>query len=425
MTTIAATAVAAVLLTAVAGGARADEPKQTSQQPKQTQQTGQQHSGREPAGQQGQQPGAQQQTGQQPDSARGQQDTAGDQQQRARMAPDQQQRQGMARDESGRMRARGTTLEDRIFVRLAERAWAGADFKIDASDGQVAISGTVPNEEAKQRILSLVRRTPGVTDVKDQMTIASASARQPAASAGARQPSAANVPDDQLEQRVAERIAGALQDAKAGKDWWFGGWRVEGRDNEWNLVVHSDEGRVSLDGDVPRLDIVRDAVQAALNTEGVQSVRSDLNVDRRYAGRPYRDAHPYGPYAYDRYRGRGAYGPGAYDRYGAYDRDDPYHRDEPYDRRMGAGGREEGRQAAYGEPGREKAAFQQHLQGMHSMSGQVTQIDQKSGKLSLKTSDGATLDLHFPPSALEDVKQGDRLSVQLGFRELGGSETGR
>jgi hypothetical protein len=39
--------------------------------------------------------------------------------------------------------------------------------------------------------------------------------------------------------------------------------------------------------------------------------------------------------------------------------------------------------------------------------------------VTLKTKEGE-FNLHFPPTALKDVKEGDRLSVQLAFREEAG-----
>jgi hypothetical protein len=59
------------------------------------------------------------------------------------------------------------------------------------------------------------------------------------------------------------------------------------------------------------------------------------------------------------------------------------------------------------------AAGMKH-QGEHSMSGTVTDIDPQTGKLSLDTGVGE-LELHFPPQSLKDVKEGDRLTVYLGF----------
>jgi hypothetical protein len=61
-------------------------------------------------------------------------------------------------------------------------------------------------------------------------------------------------------------------------------------------------------------------------------------------------------------------------------------------------------------------------QGEHAMSGTVTDIDHKTGKLSLKTGVGE-LDLHFPPEALQEVKEGDQITVHLGF-STGSTATG-
>lgn len=53
------------------------------------------------------------------------------------------------------------------------------------------------------------------------------------------------------------------------------------------------------------------------------------------------------------------------------------------------------------------------------MTGEVTKVDPKTGKFSLTTAEG-TLDLHAPPSALQSVKKGDRLSVEIALKPEGG-----
>jgi len=55
----------------------------------------------------------------------------------------------------------------------------------------------------------------------------------------------------------------------------------------------------------------------------------------------------------------------------------------------------------------------------HTMTGEVTRIDANKGTLTLKTAEG-NLDLHFPPSALSNVKKGDRVSVELAMKPEGG-----
>jgi hypothetical protein len=48
----------------------------------------------------------------------------------------------------------------------------------------------------------------------------------------------------------------------------------------------------------------------------------------------------------------------------------------------------------------------------HVVSGQVTKVDVKKGWIDVKTSDGR-MKLHFPPAALEGVKAGDGVSVEV------------
>ena len=50
--------------------------------------------------------------------------------------------------------------------------------------------------------------------------------------------------------------------------------------------------------------------------------------------------------------------------------------------------------------------------GEHVMSGTITKIDHDSGKLSMDA-EGTTLDLHFPPPAIKDMKDGDRVAVEM------------
>ena len=54
--------------------------------------------------------------------------------------------------------------------------------------------------------------------------------------------------------------------------------------------------------------------------------------------------------------------------------------------------------------------------GTHTMSGTVTEVDHTTGMLSLNTHEGE-LKLHFPPETLKEVKNGDSLTVSLGFHE--------
>ena len=63
------------------------------------------------------------------------------------------------------------------------------------------------------------------------------------------------------------------------------------------------------------------------------------------------------------------------------------------------------------------AAVAGDWQGRHTLTGEVTKINQRKGTFSLKTADG-TLDLHAPPDVLAGVKQGDQMAVEIAVRPL-------
>ncbi len=63
------------------------------------------------------------------------------------------------------------------------------------------------------------------------------------------------------------------------------------------------------------------------------------------------------------------------------------------------------------------------MMGKHEMSGTVESIDPKTGWLKVKTGEG-TLDVHFPPDSIKDLKTGDTITVHLSFSKKGGTMKG-
>lgn len=55
--------------------------------------------------------------------------------------------------------------------------------------------------------------------------------------------------------------------------------------------------------------------------------------------------------------------------------------------------------------------------GRHTMTGEVTKVDRAKGHLQLKTAEGE-MELHFPPAALQNVNEGDRISVDMSMRPV-------
>lgn len=64
------------------------------------------------------------------------------------------------------------------------------------------------------------------------------------------------------------------------------------------------------------------------------------------------------------------------------------------------------------------------MSGHHEMTGEVTKVDAKKGWVDVKTSEGS-MKLHFPPDALQSVKKGDSITVDLGMTHVAsGKSTG-
>jgi hypothetical protein len=57
-------------------------------------------------------------------------------------------------------------------------------------------------------------------------------------------------------------------------------------------------------------------------------------------------------------------------------------------------------------------------EGKHSMSGTISAIDHTTGMLTLKTGAGE-LKLHFPPPAVQKLKEGETITVHLSYSEGG------
>jgi hypothetical protein len=62
------------------------------------------------------------------------------------------------------------------------------------------------------------------------------------------------------------------------------------------------------------------------------------------------------------------------------------------------------------------------MSGRHTMTGEVTSVAPDKGRVFIKTPEGRML-LHFPPSALQNVKKGDQLTVELALKDNGPAPT--
>ena len=70
------------------------------------------------------------------------------------------------------------------------------------------------------------------------------------------------------------------------------------------------------------------------------------------------------------------------------------------------------------QPSTTRAATDAALLGRHTMTGEVTSVTPDKGRLLVKTPEGRML-LHFPTSALQNVKKGDSVTVELALKDNG------
>lgn len=223
----------------------------------------------------------------------------------------QSQRPPSRKPESLRQMHSDDLTEDLLVMRLGDKRSFFSGMQVIVDQGVATLRGKVPSEAIESRALRIAWRTPGVRSVRDQLEV-----DQDMKKAGKPELDQAD-----LAKAVAQNIGGNITGAKADKDWWSDGWRVEGRDNAWNLVVEVPEpGRVVLEGELPNLDLVRRAIQLGAEVAGVESLNSNLELQAEF----YRDerSFPYYPYAYplayypfhpyaleDRYDGNAAFVP--------------------------------------------------------------------------------------------------------------------
>jgi hypothetical protein len=80
----------------------------------------------------------------------------------------------------------------------------------------------------------------------------------------------------------------------------------------------------------------------------------------------------------------------------------------------------EGRGTLSGAAGSATSAAQGYM-GQHTMSGRITSIDKSDGSVTIQAEGGKEMALHFPPSALQSLNEGDQVQVQLAIKASSGT----
>lgn len=148
-----------------------------------------------------------------------------------------------------------TTRKVKTALGLSKRL-AGFDIDVSTSGGAVTLTGRVPSEDAKSLAGEIARDTPGVTEVKNEISV------EPNA-----QPSSESVHVEDLEIRVAILEALAHSRELGGK----------------NIDVKVDNRTVTLSGTVETPAQRNGAEQIARAVDGVAGVTNNLGVSNPQA----------------------------------------------------------------------------------------------------------------------------------------------
>jgi len=65
-------------------------------------------------------------------------------------------------------------------------------------------------------------------------------------------------------------------------------------------------------------------------------------------------------------------------------------------------------------PGHHGMMRTMNMRGMHMMPATVTEVNKETGMVEAK-SEGMELKVHFPPAAVADLKEGDKITLHMGY----------
>ena len=147
---------------------------------------------------------------------------------------------------------------------FGEDAVKGRHIDVDTSQtGRVSLKGEVETDAARQRAIEIARNTEGVTDVVDQLTVAGT------AGAAVADADADDGDDADLDMELDDTWVTAKIESK-----YFLDDEVKGR----NIDVTTENGIVTLTGEVMTAAERRQAVALARSTDGVTDVRDQLRI---------------------------------------------------------------------------------------------------------------------------------------------------
>jgi osmotically-inducible protein OsmY len=162
-----------------------------------------------------------------------------------------------------------TKIQSRYYL---DQDIRGRSIDVQTTDGVVTLSGEVRSEAEKRQAVALARNTDGVRDVRETLRVAGV-ADEPRATTGAeRRDDARPGPGDQA-RRAGEAVDDGWITTKIQSQ-YFLEQQVRGRD----LNVETNNGVVTLRGQVESEEARRLAETIARETDGVRRVVNELTV---------------------------------------------------------------------------------------------------------------------------------------------------
>jgi hyperosmotically inducible protein len=154
-------------------------------------------------------------------------------------------------DDQTQMEDSWLTAKTKIAL-FADARVKGRQINVETKDGLVMIRGKVDSDEAKKAAEEIAKLVDGVKSVKNELQVVAPSMRE-----------AVEYKDDTITTRVKEDI------------------KKEPRLQGLNIAVKTNDGVVSLSGEVPDLITSADASWTAWKVPGVKYIRNDLTVKEK------------------------------------------------------------------------------------------------------------------------------------------------
>lgn len=201
------------------------------------------------------------------------------------MQPQSQQRK-MEASERQQATKREAQIADVISNRLARSgSLAGTQIVVTVDNSTATLKGEVGSQQEKERAAQIARSTSGIRTVDNQLDVNTA---------GVRDRRGVEISDEALAQKVAEKLKNEVFTLAKVEENWLYGWQVEG--TYWGFDVDVDNGRVTLEGEVPMYQDITSAVQVARGVPGVRAVDAEDLEPEDWNG--YWDYDPYFYYPY-------------------------------------------------------------------------------------------------------------------------------